>query len=54
VTGRADLGGRAVVDGNDRVAAAMSVVVPTTVEPLRLAPAAGTAALCASRALRDR
>jgi DNA-binding IclR family transcriptional regulator len=39
------------VDGE--VVAAMSIVVPTTVDPQRLAPALRTAALCASRRLRE-
>ncbi|HEU4349066.1 MAG TPA: hypothetical protein VFR35_14910, partial [Actinoplanes sp.] len=39
---------------DSRVAAAMSIVVPTTVDPQRLAPAVRTAALSASRRLRER
>ncbi|MGK5683425.1 IclR family transcriptional regulator [Actinoplanes sp. URMC 104] len=41
-------------DAGDRAVAAMSIVVPTTVDPQRLAPALRTAALCASRRLRER
>jgi DNA-binding IclR family transcriptional regulator len=41
-------------EATGRVVAAMSVVVPTTVDPQRLAPAVRMAALCASRRLRER
>ena len=41
-------------DADGRAVAAMSIVVPTTVDPQRLAPAVRTAALCASRRLRER
>lgn len=43
----------AVFDAADRAVAALSIVVPTTVDPLRLAPAVRTAALSASRRLRE-
>ena len=43
-----------VSDADGRVVAALSIVVPTTVDPQRLAPAVRTAALCASRRLRER
>ena len=43
----------AVFDAAERAAAALSIVVPTTVDPLRLAPAVRTAALSASRRLRE-
>jgi DNA-binding IclR family transcriptional regulator len=41
-------------DMDDSVVAAMSIVVPTTVDPQRLAPAVRTAALSASRQLREK
>jgi DNA-binding IclR family transcriptional regulator len=41
-------------DADGRAVAAMSIVVPTTVDPQRLAPAVRTAALSASRRLRER
>lgn len=41
-------------DAGGRVVAAMSIVVPTTVEPQRLVPAVRTAALSASRRLKER
>lgn len=44
----------AVFDAADRAVAALSIVVPTTVDPQRLAPAVRTAALCATRRLRER
>ena len=44
----------AVFDAADRAVAALSIVVPTTADPQRLAPAVRTAALCASRRLRER
>lgn len=44
----------AVFDAAERAVAALSIVVPTTVDPLRLAPAVRTAALSASRRLRER
>jgi DNA-binding IclR family transcriptional regulator len=44
----------AVFDAAGRAAAALSIVVPTTVDPQRLAPAVRTAALSASRRLRER
>jgi len=44
----------AVFDAAEHAVAALSIVVPTTVDPLRLAPAVRTAALCASRRLRER
>jgi DNA-binding IclR family transcriptional regulator len=43
----------AVFDAAGCAAAALSVVVPTSADPQRLAPALRTAALCASRRLRD-
>ena len=43
-----------VFDADGRAVAAMSIVVPTTVDPQRLAPAVRTATLCASRSLRER
>jgi DNA-binding IclR family transcriptional regulator len=42
-----------VFDAGGRAAAAMSIVVPTSVDPQRLAPAVRTAACCASRRLRE-
>ncbi len=42
-----------VFDADGRAVAAMSIVVPTTVDPQRLAPAGRTAALSASRRLRE-
>jgi DNA-binding IclR family transcriptional regulator len=44
----------AVFDATGRAVAALSIVVPTTVDPQRLAPAVRTAALSASRRLRER
>jgi DNA-binding IclR family transcriptional regulator len=41
-------------DAAGRAVAALSIVVPTIVDPQRLAPAVQTAALCASRQLRER
>jgi DNA-binding IclR family transcriptional regulator len=41
-------------DADGRAVAAMSIVVPTTVDPQRLAPAVRTAALGATRRLRER
>jgi DNA-binding IclR family transcriptional regulator len=41
-------------DADGRAVAAISIVVPTTVDPQRLAPAVRTAALSASRRLRER
>ena len=41
-------------DADGRAVAAISIVVPTTVDPQRLAPAVRTAALCASRRLREK
>ena len=41
-------------DADGRAVAALSIVVPTTVDSQRLAPAVRTAALCASRRLRER
>jgi DNA-binding IclR family transcriptional regulator len=41
-------------DANGRAVAALSIVVPTTADPQRLAPALRLAALCASRRLRER
>jgi DNA-binding IclR family transcriptional regulator len=43
-----------LLDADDRAVAAMSMVVPTTVDPQRLAPAVRTAALSASRRLREK
>jgi len=43
-----------LIDAAGQAAAAMSIVVPTSVDPQRLAPAVRTAALCASRRLRER
>lgn len=43
-----------VFDAGGRAVAAMSIVVPATVEPQRLILAVRTAALCASRRLRER
>lgn len=43
-----------VCDATDHVVAAMSMVVPTTVDPQRLVLAVRTAALSASRRLRER
>ena len=43
----------ALFDASDRAVAAMSIVVPTSVDPQRLSPAVRTAALCASRRLRE-
>jgi DNA-binding IclR family transcriptional regulator len=43
----------AVFDAAECAVAALSIVVPTTVDPQRLAPAVRTAALCASRRLRE-
>jgi DNA-binding IclR family transcriptional regulator len=43
-----------LMDAANRVVAAMSIVVPTTLDSQRLAPAVQTAALCASRRLRER
>ena len=43
----------AVFDAVGCAAAALSVVVPTSADPQRLAPALRTAALCASRRLRE-
>ena len=43
-----------ISDADGRVVAAMSIVVPTSVDPQRLAPAVRTAALCASRRLREK
>jgi DNA-binding IclR family transcriptional regulator len=42
-----------LMDADDRAVAAMSIVVPTTVDSQRLAPAVQTAALGASRRLRE-
>jgi DNA-binding IclR family transcriptional regulator len=42
-----------VFDAAGTAAAALSIVVPTSVDPQRLGPAVRTAALCASRRLRE-
>jgi DNA-binding IclR family transcriptional regulator len=43
-----------LIDAAGQAVAAMSIVVPTSVDPQRLAPAVRTAALCASRRLREK
>jgi DNA-binding IclR family transcriptional regulator len=43
----------ALFDAAEQAVAALSIVVPTSVDPQRLVPAVRTAALCASRRLRE-
>jgi DNA-binding IclR family transcriptional regulator len=43
-----------LLDVENRAVAAMSIVVPTTLDSQRLGPAVQTAALSASRRLRER